>query len=333
VAQWRDVHVVLAVSGGADSMALLRAARTVKSICGGKGRLHVVHVDHRLRGPESTADAQWLARQCELLKTPLTICQGDVRPLAMAQGDGVEAAARDQRYQLLTQTAEQIGARYVVTGHTSDDQVETVLFRLLRGSGLRGISGIRGNRPLSHSVTLVRPLLDCWRRDLVKYLNSLGQPFREDLTNNDTHFTRNRIRLDLLPRLRSDYNKKIDAALLRLAHQAAAATQRIEGEAQQLLARCAMPIDPRSTDALATGTEAVLILRTAPLARQSELLACEAIRLAWRQAHLPEQAMSQHWWQKLAHFAQSTEAAVALQLPGKIQATHSGFHLVLSHHS
>ena len=240
------------------------------------------------------------------------------------------AAARDQRYQLLAQTAEKIGARYVATGHTADDQAETVLFRLLRGSGLRGLSGIRASRPLSPSVTLVRPLLGCRREDLASYLNLLGQPFREDRTNSDTRFTSNRIRLDLLPRLRSDYNVRIEEALSRLAEQATAARQLIEAEADQLLAHCAMQFGPHLADRLATGATVVLTLQTAPLRKQAELLVCETIRLAWRQAHLPEQAMNHRWWQQLAQIAQTSEVPISLHLPGKIQATVSNSQLVLS---
>ena len=313
-------------------MALLRAMLTMKSIHGGNGRLHVVHIDHRLRGHESTADAQWLIRQCELLDTPLTVCQCNVRPWAAAQGDGVEAAARDQRYRLLTQTAEKIGARYVATGHTADDQVETVLFRLLRGSGLRGLSGIQESRPLSPSVTLIRLMLGCRHEELASYLNLLGQPFREDRSNGDTHFTRNRIRHNLLPGLRSDYNRQIDAALLRLAEQAEAAQQIIEAEAERLLAHCAMQLGPHRADELAKGADVVLTLQTAPLRQQTELLVCEAIRLAWRQAHLPEQAMTHRWWQRLAQLTQTSGTTNSLHLPGKIQASASNLQLVLSQH-
>jgi tRNA(Ile)-lysidine synthase len=313
-------------------MAMLRTMLSIKSVCGGIGQLHVVHVDHGLRGSESTADAQWLAQQCDALQTPLTICHGDVRRLAAAQGDGLEAAARDQRYRLLTQAAEQIGARYVAMGHNANDQTETVLFRLLRGSGIRGLSGIRNNRPLSPSVTLVRPQLGCWHKDLVNYLKRIGQPFREDQPNRDTRFTRNRIRHDLLPRLRSDYNERIEEALLRLAEQATAAEQLIETEADHLLARCALQLGPHLAKGLATGANVVLTLQTAPLRQQTELLVSEAIRLAWRQAHLPEQAMTYRRWQQLAQFAQAPKATGRLQLPGKVQAPISAAQLMLSQH-
>ena len=118
--------------------------------------------------------------------------------------------------------------------------------------------------------------------------------------------------------------------MLRLAEQAAAAERLIETEANQLLGHCGVQIGPHPADAPATGADALLTLQTAPLANQSDLLVCEAIRLAWRQAHLPEQAMSHHWWQQLAQLAQSTETRKALHLPGKIEATVSLSQLVLS---
>lgn len=350
--QWRNVHVVLAASGGADSMTLLRAMLAVKAECGGVGRLFVVHVDHQLRGDESTADAEWIAQECESLRVPLSVCHCSAEQLASnAHGDGLEAAARSERYRLLTETAERLGARYVATGHTFDDQAETVLFRLLRGSGIRGLAGMAPSRPLGQSVTLVRPLLACRRAELLAYLQSLGQLFRDDASNSDRRFTRNRIRHDLLPRLRSDYNAEIDAALVRLAEQAFSAQQFIEAEADRLLLRCAVEIATErcGSEQGSCGKPAstiVLAIETAPLAEQPELLVCEALRLAWRRASLPEQAMTHRWWQQLAALArrpaaqstpglpiasgQSAPFGLSLNLPGNIQAQRVDSRLVLS---
>ncbi len=327
--QWADVHVVLAVSGGADSMALLRAMLAIKGEFGGAGKLHGVHINHQLRQEESGADARWIAEQCRTLGVPITVCRANVQQLADDRRDGLESAAREERYRLLTHEAEQLGARYVATGHTWDDQAETVLFRLLRGSGLRGLSGMRQSRPLGESVTLVRPLLGCRRQDLLAYLQSLDQSFREDLSNKDIRFTRNRIRQELLPRLRSDYNAQIDAALVRLAEQASSTQQYVESQAEALLSRCSLENYASESNESARG-QRVLAFDATPLAGEPELLVREALRLAWRRARLSEQAMTHRWWHELAVLALCPEASPALNLPGNIRAEISKKRLTLS---
>ena len=148
-AKWRSVHVVVAVSGGADSMALLRGLLELKRRDGGAGAVHAVHVNHQLRREAAEADEAWVRAECRRLGVPLEVERADVTTLAAKQGDGLEAAARTARYATLTSAAERLGARFVALGHTRDDQVETVLFRVLRGTGLRGLAGMPGMRRLS----------------------------------------------------------------------------------------------------------------------------------------------------------------------------------------
>ena len=214
---WADVSVLVAVSGGADSVALLRGLWALKH--GGVGQLLVAHFNHRLRGEESDADEEFVCRLAR--KLGLGFECGRLESAAMeACSDGIEEAARSQRYQFLTDTAEKSAARYVVCAHTEDDQIETVLHRILRGTGIAGLSGIPRCRRLSPAVTLIRPLLEVRRVELVDYLASLGQAYREDSSNLDRRFTRNRIRHDLLPQLAEHYNPGVGEALRRLGHLA-----------------------------------------------------------------------------------------------------------------
>jgi tRNA(Ile)-lysidine synthase len=331
--QWRNVHVILAVSGGADSMALLRLALAAKCTSDGAGRLFVGHVDHSLRPGESAADRTWLTGQCKSLGVPLIVRQADVGQLAASQGDGLEAAARTARYQILTEMAEQTGARIVATGHTADDQVETVLFRLLRGSGLRGLAGMRQHRALTKSVTLTRPLLQSWRIDLLNFLQRIDQSFREDSSNDNRQFTRNRIRHDLLPYLRKDFNPEINAALLRLLEQAADSHQVIEMAARELLALCSLKfVDaeaPHAPGPKPGAEKCLLAFNTAPLCKETEPLVREALRLAWQDAGLPEQGMSYTWWRQLAQLARSPSPGSMLNMPGNIRAWCDGTKIVL----
>ena len=183
-------------------MALLRALLAAKQQVGGAGKLFVGHVDHSLRGDDSTADADWLAEQCRRLAVPLFIEKAHVSAIAEVRGDGLEEAARATRYEILARMAETLGVRFVALGHHRDDQIETILFRLLRGSGLRGLAGMPATRPLAPSVAAVRPLLQASRREIESYLQAVGQSSRHDETNLDAELAaRNAIRQELLPQI------------------------------------------------------------------------------------------------------------------------------------
>ncbi|HEY3393570.1 MAG TPA: tRNA lysidine(34) synthetase TilS, partial [Lacipirellulaceae bacterium] len=142
VAAWRDSHVVLGVSSGPDSVAMLRAMMSIKAQGGGRGRLFVAHFNHAARGADADADQAWLDALCRRLDVPLETARADTS-IASLTGDGWEASARAARYKFLTHTAEKFGARFVAVAHTANDQVETVLHRILRGTGLAGLAGMR----------------------------------------------------------------------------------------------------------------------------------------------------------------------------------------------
>ena len=189
----RGARVLVAVSGGADSVALAwlladLAERGVIVLAG------VGHLNHQLRGAEADADEAFVAALAVRLRVPCKSARVDVAALAAARGESIEAAARRARYAWLAEAAEALGATHIATGHTLDDQAETVLLRLLRGAGTRGLSGIRATRG-----AVIRPLLDSRREDVRAYLSARGEAFREDASNQDTSIPRNRIRHELLP--------------------------------------------------------------------------------------------------------------------------------------
>jgi tRNA(Ile)-lysidine synthase len=144
---------------------------------------------------------QWEAGQSSVVLASAGLSSG--RLLSGGHPDGVEAAARAARYEFLQATAERLGARYVATAHTADDQAETVLHHIVRGTGLAGLAGMSRARSLGAAATLIRPLLSFRRRDVIEYLGALGQSYCEDTTNRDPAFTRSRIRHELLPLLAS----------------------------------------------------------------------------------------------------------------------------------
>lgn len=211
-----DARVIVAVSGGTDSVALLHALKTL-----GPARklgLHIAHLDHRLRD-DSAQDAEFVRSLGARWRIPTTIERQDVGATCDREGWSLEEGARRIRHRFFLETAQRQRADYVALAHTADDQAETVLMRLLRGAGLLGLSAIPITRELDRGVRLVRPLLEVWRRDLAAYLEAAGLPFREDPTNADRRFTRNRIRHELLPRLERDYNPNIKVSLVQLAEQ------------------------------------------------------------------------------------------------------------------
>jgi tRNA(Ile)-lysidine synthase len=215
---WLEHGILIAVSGGADSTALLHFLTQFPFPA---KRLVAAHVNHCLRGEESDADADFVRKTVGDYGVRYFEHRIDSKEWSTGEHGSLEAAARNIRYDFLTRTAEQLGFRYVATAHTADDQTETVLHRMIRGTGISGVAGIARFRQLNPAVTLIRPLLDIRRCEVIDYLAKLGKPFRTDSTNSENDFTRNRIRNLLLPILRKEFNPKADEAIERFAQLAA----------------------------------------------------------------------------------------------------------------
>lgn len=193
-------RVLAAVSGGADSMALLLCLYSLRSILGFE--LDVAHLNHSLRGRESDGDEDFVRRASEERSLTFYSEVVDVQGLAESRKQNLEQTAREERYSFLRRTARKSGANRVAVGHNQDDQAETILFRFLRGSGIEGLSSI-------HPVVgrqLVRPLLDCSRTRILQYLERRQCAYREDSSNRDMLYSRNRIRLELIPYLQRHFN-------------------------------------------------------------------------------------------------------------------------------
>jgi tRNA(Ile)-lysidine synthase len=189
----RGARVLAAVSGGADSVALawLLSALAERGLLVLAG---IGHLNHQLRGAAADEDESFCAALAARLGVPVRSSSADVYALAAARKESIEAAARRTRYAALATFAADLDAQWIATGHTLDDQAETVLLRLLRGAGSRGLSGIRSVRG-----RIIRPMLDCRRAGVRAYLATRDEPFREDASNADARFARNRVRLELLP--------------------------------------------------------------------------------------------------------------------------------------
>lgn len=307
-ADWKDVTVVLAVSGGADSVALLRAAAQLR-LSDATGKLVVAHFDHRLR-EDSALDAEFVAELARQLALPAVL------GASTGPAGGQEERAREQRYAFLESVSRQMGARYVATAHTADDQAETVLHRILRGTGLAGLGGIPRARTFYPGVALIRPLLGIRRQTLREYLHGLGQPFRSDPTNQLLHYTRNRLRHQLIPQLEADYNPELIPALTRLASLARETQEVIDWQVQQLWERT---VQDRGDAGLLVRCQELVAM--APHLQREVLIACWKIR-AW-----PRKAMAHRDWLRLTELVAAAARGELrrLDLPGGVlAATHPG---------
>jgi len=207
-------RVAAAVSGGADSVALLRVLLELQTEAGIV--IVVAHFNHQLRGDESDVDEQFVADLAHRYDLQFFAGRGDVRLHSIAKKLSLEHAARDLRYGWLHDLAREHGLNAVATGHTLDDQAETVLMKFLRGAGTRGLAGICPIMLLDH-LPVVRPLLETSRPEIEQYLHLIDQPWLEDHTNRDIRLTRNRIRHELLPLLERDFNPNIRRVLSETA--------------------------------------------------------------------------------------------------------------------
>lgn len=208
--------VIVAVSGGADSLTLLHILLKLQNDFGHS--VHVATFDHRIRGASSTEDVQYVCEIAASWGVSVTAGAADVPALAHEWGVGVEEAARRARYAFLADVAVQLNATTIATGHNQDDQAETVLLHIIRGSGLGGLRGVLPKSPLSSNreLTLIRPLLDTSRAEIEAYLRALDIQPRVDATNSDTHHTRNRLRHEIMPVL-AEINPQVRSALARTA--------------------------------------------------------------------------------------------------------------------
>ena len=294
--------VLVGVSGGADSVALLTAMVAADGIP--ESRIVVGHVNHGLRDVESDEDAQWVAS----LSRSLRVQHEEIR---VDLGDQVsEEVARRERYGALAEMAVRNGCRGVAVAHTRDDQVETVLHHLLRGTGLKGMAGMSDRQPLQDGLELWRPILDISRAAVETWLQSLGQSWREDATNRQTRWTRNRIRHELLPVLERDYNPQVREALVRVSRLSSEALGIVDEAVRQLAQTCVLQKSP-----------SLVRLDIERLAGVPEPMVRALVMDLWCSQEWPRQGMSFPHWTALSNLVRE---GTAVDLPGGVRARRNG---------
>jgi tRNA(Ile)-lysidine synthase len=288
ISRWRARGLagtwVVAVSGGGDSVGLLRALHELAPRAG--LRLSVAHLDHGARGEASQADATFTAELAARLGL-----ESDLGAWRPTRAGHFESDARRARYEWLTRIAQTRTAGVVAVAHTRDDQAETILHRILRGTGPRGLAGIPTVRELAAhpKVLLLRPLLEVSRGAIRAYLETLSQPFREDETNTDLGRTRARIRHALLPRLAAEYNPRVAESLVRLGRLAAESHGAVQSDAREIAADCVIASSPEG-----------IVLKHGFMRSLPAFLRAEVLRHIWRSVGWPQAGMTARRWRKLA---------------------------------
>lgn len=332
---WAGRRLLVGVSGGADSVSLLLALSQLAAA----GDLIAAHFNHGWRGAESDQDETFVVELCARLKRKCILrstlaadltkrnvaSQNDskvCREIAMhAKGSTLasegelgtrsEESARAERYKFFKEAAYTIGASYIVTAHTADDRIETLLHNILRGSGLSGAASLRMFRPFDQDLVLVRPLLAKSREDVLRYLIAQGETYRQDSSNRQLQYKRNYIRQQLLPEIRSRYHD-CDASLLRFSELAEEALSDIQLLAQQWLDKVAAERAARAEIYLPiwSATSFWVLPRGAARGQVWTVLR-EALRQVWLRSGWPQADMTRDHWQCLRDILLSTSSSAS----------------------
>jgi tRNA(Ile)-lysidine synthase len=225
-------RVLVAASGGPDSMALVRAMLRLAPAL--KIRIGLAHLHHGLRGPDADRDQAFVQAFAAANSLPCFCETRDVKTLAGEKKLSLEEAGRQARYDFFSRTAADHGFARIATGHTRDDNAEQVLMSLIRGSGLTGLGGI----PAKRDDRIIRPLIDCSRQDILAFLDALGQTSVTDGSNQDPAFLRNRVRHYLMPLLEKEYNPGMKQGLHRLSRIVFEENQFLENLSRQAFDQC-----------------------------------------------------------------------------------------------
>jgi tRNA(Ile)-lysidine synthase len=312
VDRWRDARVIVAVSGGPDSIALASALRLLVEETAGS--LILAHVHHGLRAA-SDDDERFVRAFAGQIGLECHVHHARLGESAMP--DGLEAAAREARYRWFEALADELEADFVAVGHTADDQAETILHHIARGTGLAGLAGMPLSKPLGRAE-LVRPLLEVSRETVIDFLGSIGQAYRTDESNDDLRLTRNAIRREILPRLAELYPGVSDN--LRRLGQLASETQ----AALRQLAE-------RTADVCVTDQRHGIQIECHALLPLPDQVVRETFVVLWRRKNWPRQSMGFREWQRLAELVQAPDVRRVIMLPGEVRAERlPGGRLLLS---
>jgi tRNA(Ile)-lysidine synthase len=300
---WTDgSKVLLAVSGGADSVALVEILANLKSSGKIGCHFHIAHINHLLRDEKSFDDEQYVKSLAKKHNLPATCLRIDVKTYAKEKKLSIETAARDLRLDALGKIAKQNNCAAIATAHHKNDNAETVIHRLLRGTGFKGLAGIRP-KTILNDIAFIRPLLCLCKTEIEDYLCSRNIKWQTDLTNADCRFTRNRIRHRIIPYLQKQSKTDIADLLFKLSEKTLKLYDKIEEQAKSEF------------------------LETAQFINQSPLVQVEVIQNLLQTQNIGLQKFTKVHYKKIMKFIAQAEAGKILQLPSDaiIQKTQTGF--------
>ncbi len=304
-------RVLAAISGGADSVALLLCLHRLAPRF--KLTLSAAHLNHRLRGAESDTDEEFVRGLCDRLGVDLAVESAAVRDAAAAARQNLEEAARQARYGFLRRVARQAGARRIAVGHTLNDQAETVLLRFLRGSGAGGLAAIH---PVVDGI-IIRPLLATSRAEVLRYLEALEIPYREDSSNRDRSLRRNRLRHEWIPGLEREFNTGLAETLAREAELAR--------ETSDLLESVCIDAYERIKSAVPDG----IVLPSLEIGEMHPMLQKLVLRRAVREVRGSLRGISACHTDALVRLVQEAQSGRVVELPGGCTAARRFQSIVL----
>lgn len=315
-----DAALCVGFSGGPDSCALLHGLALLNAERGGKLRLFAAHLNHKLR-PDADADEAFCRAAAGRLSIPIAVERADIAALAGARRRSIERTARDARYGFLETAARDFGCIAVAVAHHADDNAETLLHRIGRGTGLRGLAGIPARRAIvdGSAIQLVRPLLPFRRTELAAFLSERRIEFLIDPSNELPLYTRNRIRMEALPALTAAIGRDPIPALLRLAKQARAVTAFLNAQADSAEWMCLKRAAPDRIEV------ALDMLGHRPAVVRMELL-----RRAWAAVAGGEADIETDHLERLMDLADSQAGGRTVELPRGVRARREGGTVIIS---
>lgn len=315
----REEPVAVAVSGGPDSVAMLHLFRGLIGQDGWAPAPHVIHLNHQLRGPDAEEDARFVRELARTLAVPCTIETVDVAERARTDGVSVESAGRACRFEFYERFCLKQGIRAVALAHHADDAAETILHRIIRGTGLRGLAGIRPVRPLREGgeIRVIRPMLAFRRREIEQYLRDRELSFRDDRSNESDRFTRNRLRNEILPLLRERFNPQVSEALIRLGEQAKGLDAYLSETCERMLESMIVEHDDRQ-----------LVLHAPTLTRKARVIQTLLARQAILRMGVAEGELTYGHLNAVVDLAAGQEGTRTLDLPGGMRVSRRYSRLV-----
>ncbi|MEO1991575.1 MAG: tRNA lysidine(34) synthetase TilS [Pirellulales bacterium] len=306
-----DSPIVVGVSGGADSTALLLGLVELRSKDCHSAEIIIAHGEHDLRS-EASGDREFVVSMAKRLELKC-ICQKiNILDQKGSHGLGIEGRARELRYKFFENVAYQTGSRCVAVAHTADDQAETILHRILRGTGIAGVAGMSAARELCEGISIIRPLLHMRKEVIHEWLLSIGQSWREDESNTDIRFSRNFLRHEIIKSCEEGAYPSATEAIVRLGSHAAGVSAALASAADVILENHVTRAD-----------DGKIRIRLEPLRGLDPFLVHEVFAQLWRKENWPRRDMTMQHYKKLVGLIKdSSKKNTSFDLPSGIRAEY-----------